>query len=327
MKTILCRAYGPPERLEVAEVPDPTAGPGQVVIDVAACGVNFPDTLVIAGKYQFQPPMPFAPGTDVAGTIRAVGEGVTLPVGARVFAFMGAGMGGFAEQVLVNAVSVVPLPDTVEFVAAAAMHLTYATTLHALVDRAHLQAGETVLVLGAAGGVGLACVELAKQLGARVIAAASTDAKLAICGASGADATINYTTEDLRERIKTLTEGKGVDVVYDPVGGTYAEPALRSMAWEGRYLVVGFTGGDIPRIPLNLPLLKGCSIVGVFWGGHAMRAPQANAAQMRQLVTWLAEGKIAPHIYRTYPLAEAPHALDDLLNRRVIGKAVIVNAS
>ena len=325
MKAILCRTYGPPASLELAELPDPQPGAGQVVIDVAACGVNFPDTLVIAGKYQFQPPMPFAPGTDVAGTIRAVGEGVALPVGARVFAFMGAGMSGYAEQVLVNAVSVVPLPDSVDLIAAAAMHLTYATTLHALVDRAHLAAGETVLVLGAAGGVGLACVELAKLLGARVIAAASTDEKLATCLASGADATINYTTEDLRERLKALTDGRGVDVVYDPVGGAYAEPALRSMAWEGRYLVVGFTGGDIPRIPLNLPLLKGCAVVGVFWGGFAMRDPQANAAHMRQLVAWLAEGKIAPHIYGTYPLADAPRALDDMLARRVIGKAVIVN--
>ncbi len=326
MKAILCRAYGPPASLELAELPDPTPGPGQVVIDVAACGVNFPDTLVIEGKYQFQPPMPFTPGTDVAGTIRAVGEGVALPVGARVFAFMGAGMGGYAEQVLVNTASVVPLPEGIEFVPAAALHLTYATTLHALVDRARVQPGETVLVLGAAGGVGLACVELAHLLGARVIAAASTEEKLAACRASGADATINYTTEDLRERIKALTEGKGVDVVYDPVGGAYAEPALRSMAWQGRYLVVGFTGGDIPRIPLNLPLLKGCAVVGVFWGGFAMRDPKANAAHMRQLVAWLAEGKIAPRIHATYPLADAPRALDDLIHRRVIGKAVIVNA-
>jgi NADPH2:quinone reductase len=325
MKTMLCRAYGPPSSLELAEVPNPTPGPGQVVVDVAACGVNFPDTLVIAGKYQFQPPMPFAPGTDVAGTVRAVGEGVALPVGARVFAFMGAGMGGFAEQVLVNAASVVPLPDGIDLVSAAAMHMPYATTLHALVDRAHLREGETVLVLGAAGGVGLAGVELAKLLGARVIAAASTDEKLAVCSEYGADATINYTTEDLRDRLKALTEGKGVDVVYDPVGGAYAELALRSTAWDGRYLVVGFTGGDIPRVPLNLPLLKGCSVVGVFWGGFLMRDPKANGAHMHQLITWLAEGKIRPHISGTYPLADAPRALEDVLARRVIGKAVIVN--
>ena len=326
MKALLCRAYGPPDSLELTELPTPEAGASQVVIDVRACGVNFPDTLVIAGKYQFQPPMPFAPGTDVAGVISAVGEGVTLPVGARVFAFMGMGMGGFAEQVVVNAASVVPLPDNIDFMTAAAMHLTYATTYHALVDRAHLQSGETVLVLGAAGGVGLACVELAKLMGARVIAAASTEEKLAVCRASGADETINYTSEDLRDRLKALTGGQGVDVVYDPVGGAYAEPALRSTAWNGRYLVVGFTGGDIPRIPLNLPLLKGCAILGVFWGGFAMRDPKANAAHMRQLVTWLAEGKITPHISGVYALADAPRALDDMLHRRVIGKAVIVPA-
>ncbi len=325
MKAILCRTHGPPSQLELAEVPDLVPGKGEVVMRVKAAALNFPDTLVIQGKYQFQPPLPFAPGTDVAGIVTAVGEGVQgIAPGMPVFAFLGAGMGGFAEEARVSAQMVAPIPPGVDFTTAAAFQMTYATSYHALKDRAQLRSGETVLVLGAAGGVGMAAVELAKRMGARVIAAASTDEKLAACVQAGADATIKYATEDLRERLKALTDGNGVDVVYDPVGGSYAEPALRGMAWNGRYLVVGFAAGEIPRIPLNLPLLKGCSIVGVFWGGFAMREAAHNAANMRQLATWLAEGTIHPLISRTYPLAEAPLALEDMIQRRVTGKVVLV---
>jgi NADPH2:quinone reductase len=325
MRAMLCREYGPPSQLELAEIPTPEPGPGQVRVRVQACGVNFPDTLVIQGKYQFQPPMPFAPGTDVAGVVDALGDGVTGPaVGTPVVAFVGPAMGGFAEYALCDTQMLVPLPAGVSPISAAAFFMTYSTSYHALVDRAHVQPGESVLVLGAAGGVGIAAVELAHRLGARVIAAAATDEKLAACRESGADETINYATEDLRERVKALTKGAGVDVVYDPVGGDYTEPALRSIAWNGRYLVVGFANNAIPRIPLNLPLLKGCAIVGVFWGGFVMREPKANAANLRQLLTWLADGSLRPRVSHTYPLAEAPRALDDMLARRLIGKAVII---
>ena len=325
MKAILCRMHGPPSQLELAEVPDLVPGKGEVVIRVKAAALNFPDTLVIQGKYQFQPPMPFSPGTDVAGIVTAVGDDVSgIAVGTPVFAFLGMTMGGFAEEARVAASMVTPMPPGVDFTTAAAFQMTYATSYHALKDRAQLRSGETVLVLGAAGGVGMAAVELAKRMGARVIAAASSDEKLAVCTQAGADATINYTIEDLRERLKTLTNGKGVDVVYDPVGGAYAEPALRSMAWNGRYLVVGFAAGEIPRIPLNLPLLKGCSIVGVFWGGFAMHEAAHNAENMRQLASWLVEGTLHPLVSRAYPLADAPQALEDMLQRRVTGKVVLV---
>ncbi|MEO7002557.1 MAG: NADPH:quinone oxidoreductase family protein [Ktedonobacterales bacterium] len=324
MKAVLCRAYGPPEQLEVAEVAAPIPAAGQVAVAVKAAGVNFPDTLIIQGKYQFQPPLPFTPGSDIAGIVSAVGGGVThLHVGDHVAGFTGAG-GAFAEAVVCDVSKVIPLPPGIAFATAAAFGLTYSTAYYALHDRAQMQAGETLLVLGAAGGVGLAAVELGKKLGARVIAAASSDEKLAVCREYGADETINYTTDDLRERIKTLTGGKGVDVVCDPVGGVYAEPALRGMAWNGRYLVIGFAAGDIPRIPLNLTLLKGCSIVGVFWGEFTTREPQHNAANLRQLVMWLSEGAIKPRISATYPLAEVASALNDILDRKVTGKVVLV---
>jgi NADPH2:quinone reductase len=293
------------------------------VIDVQACGVNFPDTLIIEGKYQFKPPMPFTPGSDVAGIVKAVGEDAgDVQVGSRVVAFVS--NGGFAEEVVCDAAMIAPIPDGVDFITSAACGMTYGTSLHALKDRAQLKAGETLLVLGAAGGVGLAAVELAKVMGARVIAAASTDEKLAICGELGADATINYATEDLRERIKDLTNGNGVDVVYDPVGSQYAEPALRGMAWNGRYLVVGFAGGEIPRIPLNLPLLKGCAIVGVFWGGFLAREPERHRENQRQLQAWIAGGTISPYISATYPLAEVAQALRAIMDRKAIGKIVLV---
>lgn len=325
MKAVLCRSYGPPEQLELAEVPSPTPGKGQVLVRVRACGVNFPDTLIIQGKYQFQPPMPFTPGSDIAGIVTAVGEGVAqVRAGDRVLGFTGAGGGGFAEEAVCDERNVMSLPETVDFPTAAAFGLTYSTSYYALKDRARLQPGETLLVLGAAGGVGLAAVELGKLMGARVIAAASSDEKLAVCRQYGADAIINYGTRDLRDGIKELTGGNGVDVIYDPVGGAYAEPALRGMAWGGRYLVVGFAAGDIPRIPLNLPLLKGCSIVGVFWGGFTARESAHNTANLRELISWLGTGTIRPHISATYPLAQVAHALNDILERKVTGKVILL---
>lgn len=325
MKAVLCRSYGPPEQLELAEVESPTPGKGQVLVRAHACGVNFPDTLIIQGKYQLQPPLPFTPGSDIAGTVIAVGDGVEhLHAGDRVMGFTGPGGGAFAEEAVCDARSIIPIPDGVDFPTAAAFGLTYSTSYYALKDRARLQSGETLLVLGAAGGVGLAAVELGKLLGARVIAAASSEEKLAVCRRYGADAVINYSARDLRDAIKELTGGNGVDVVYDPVGGAYAEPALRGMAWGGRYLVVGFAAGDIPRIPLNLPLLKGYSIVGVFWGAFTARESAHNEANLRELVSWLGAGKIKPLISATYPLAQVARALDDILERKVTGKVVLL---
>ncbi len=326
MKAIVCRAFGPPEQLDYADVPEPTPSAGQVVIAIRASGVNFPDTLIVQGAYQMKPPFPFTPGTDVAGVVRSVGEGVQhVRPGDRVLGFTP--VGGFAEQVACDARAVVPIPEGVSFETAAAFPMVYSTSYHALVDRAKLQRGETLLVLGAAGGVGLAAIEIGKALGARVIAAASTPEKLAVCRDAGADEGIDYTSENLRERLRELTGGNGVDVVYDPVGGPYTEPALRSTAWGGRYLVIGFTAGEIPRIPLNLPLLKGCSIVGVFWGAFTEREPAHNAANTRQLLAWLADGTIRPRVSRTYPLASAADALNDLIARRVTGKVVLVQES
>lgn len=323
MKAVLCKAYGPPESLVLEEVESLKPGPGQVVIGVKACGVNFPDTLIIEGKYQFKPEMPFSPGGEVAGVVTAIGEGVTdVKIGERVIAFTG--WGGFAEEVLVEATKLIPIPDGMDFTTASAFVMVYGTSHYALKDRARLQPGETLLVLGAAGGVGLAAVELGKVMGAHVIAAASSDEKLAICREHGADECINYSSEDLKERIKTLTRGRGVDVIYDPVGGNYSEAALRGMAWEGRHLIIGFAAGDIPRIPLNLCLLKGCSIVGVFWGSFTARDPQRNQDHLRELATWFQEGKIRPHISATYSLTRAADALNDLLTRKVMGKAVLL---
>lgn len=323
MKAVLCKAYGPPESLVVVEVEPLHADRGQVVISVKACGVNFPDTLIIQGKYQFKPEMPFAPGGEVAGIVKEVGEGVhNARVGDRVIAFTG--WGGFAEEVVTEANKLIPLPDGMDFTTASAFVMTYGTSHYALKDRAKLQQGETLLVLGAAGGVGLAAVEIGKVMGARVIAAASSDEKLAVCKQHGADDGINYAKEDLRTRIKELTDGNGVDVVYDPVGGNYSEAALRSMAWEGRHLVIGFTTGEIPRIPLNLTLLKGCSIVGVFWGSFTARDPERNQQHLQELLTWFATGKIQPHISATYSLEQAAEALNDMMNRKVTGKVVLL---
>ncbi|MFM0201590.1 NADPH:quinone oxidoreductase family protein [Paraburkholderia fungorum] len=322
MRAIRCNQYGPPESLVVENLPDLEPPPGHVVIDVKAAAVNFPDVLIIENKYQFKPPLPFTPGSEVAGVVRAVGAGVTqFKPGSRVVAYTGTG--GFAEQALAPAAACVPLADGVDFEVAAAFTLAYGTSHHAVVDRAELKAGETMLVLGAAGGVGLAAVEIGKALGARVIAAASSDEKLATCVKHGADATINYSTEDLRERIKALTDGKGPDVIYDPVGGVYAEPAFRSIGWRGRYLVVGFANGEIPKLPLNLMLLKGASLVGVFWGDFAKREPRHNHAAFEQMTGWIGEGKLKPYVSERYSLEDTGRALHDMAQRRVIGKVVI----
>ncbi|HNR22349.1 MAG TPA: NADPH:quinone oxidoreductase family protein [Steroidobacteraceae bacterium] len=323
MKALLCRQFGPPETLVVEELPDLVPGDGQVVIDVHAAGVNFPDSLIIEGKYQFKPPPPFSPGAECAGVVRAAGAGVkNTRVGDRVIAFTI--YGAFASQVAADAARLVPMPPGLDFPTGAAFVMTYATSYHGLVDRGALQAGETLLVLGASGGVGLAAVEIGKALGARVIAAASSAAKLAICREHGADELIDYSNENLRERLKALTGGRGVDVVYDPVGGIYTEPALRSCAWRGRHLIVGFTNGEIPRIPANLALLKGCAIVGVFLGDYLHREPARAAADLRTLFEWLGAGKLRPHIAGTYPLARGGEAIRALVERRVSGKLVIL---
>lgn len=322
MKAVLCQAYGPPSTLVIGEAPSPQPGPGQVLVDVHACGVNFPDTLIIQGRYQFKPELPFSPGAEVAGVVAAVGEGVTrFAPGDRVIA--ATTWGGYAEQVVAQAERVLRLPDDMDFETGAAFLLTYGTSHHALADRAALKPGETVLVLGAAGGVGLSAVEIAHAMGARVIAAASTDEKLAICRERGADVTINYSRESLRELVKELTSGRGVDVVYDPVGGELSEQALRSMAWRGRFLVIGFAAGAIPSIPLNLPLLKGCSVVGVFWGGFLRNEPAAADAEMRELVAFMRRHRLRPRIHAVYPMEQAALAMRDVMERRVAGKIVL----
>lgn len=322
MKAVLCRQFGPPETLVYEDLPSPTAGPGEVVISVKAASLNFPDVLIIQNKYQFKPPLPFSPGSEMAGVVKEVGEGVKgFKAGDRVIAFTT--YGAFAEEVKVEAGRLVPIPEGMDFNSAAAFLLTYGTSDHALRDRGALMAGETLLVLGAAGGVGLAAIEIGKAMGAKVIACASSADKLEVCAQHGADAGINYATEDMRERIKELTGGRGVDVVYDAVGGPYTEPALRSTAWRGRLLVVGFAAGDIPKIALNLTLLKGCSIVGVFWGDFARREPKAFAASIAQLGAWFREGKLKPHVSQTFPLAQAVDALKLMAARKVKGKVVL----
>src|SRR5213083_3488183 len=323
VKAVLCKQYGPPETLVVEELPSPRAGPGEAVVSVKAASVNFPDVLIIQNKYQFKPPLPFSPGSELAGVVKEVGAGVSsVRPGDRVIAFTT--YGAFAEEVKTEAVRLLPLPEKMDFITGAAFLLTYATSDHALRDRGHLKAGETLLVLGAAGGVGLAAIEIGKALGARVIACASSEEKLAVCRQHGADAAINYTTGDLRDEIKQATGGKGVDVVFDPVGGPYTEPALRSIAWRGRLLVVGFAAGEIPRIPLNLTLLKGCSIVGVFWGEFTRREPQRFAESMARLGRWYTEGRLKPHISETFALERAADALTRMANREVKGKVVLL---
>ncbi len=322
MKAILCKSYGLPNTLEFGEITTPPLQPGEVLISIRACGVNFPDVLIIQNKYQIKPELPFAPGGEVSGIILATGEKVKhVKIGDRVIALCG--FGGFAEEVVVSAKRVFPIPEGMDFINAACSLYTYGTSYHALKDRANLLKGETLLVLGAAGGVGLAAVELGKVMGAKVIAAASSTEKLAICQEKGADFIINYSKEDLRARIKELTNDQGVDVVYDPIGGTMAEVALRSMAWKGRYLVVGFAAGNIPQFPANLPLLKGCSIVGVFWGSFAEREPQQSLQNFGELLGYIKSGMIKQHIHKIYSLEHSPRALEELMDRKVIGKAVV----
>ena len=323
MKAVLAKTFGPPEQLVLEELPARQEGPGEVVIAVKACGVNFFDALIVQGKYQTRPPLPFSPGGEVSGVIRAMGEGVKgLETGTRVLAFVG--HGGYADEVVTDAANIIALPAQMDFVTAAAFPITYATSYHALKDRGQLRSGETLLVLGAAGGVGLSAVEIGKIMGARVIAAASSEGKLAVAREHGADLLINYGASDLRERLREATGGKGVDVVYDPVGGAYAEPALRSLAAGGRYLVIGFASGEIPKIALNLLLLKVVSLVGVFWGAFAKAQPQRNAANMAELLDWYTQGRLRPHVSATFPLERYREALDAVMQRKALGKVVLV---
>ena len=324
MQAWLCENPTGVDALSWKELPTPAPKAGEVLIEIKAASLNFPDLLIVQNKYQMKPALPFVPGSEYAGVVQAVGEGVEeLKVGQHVACL--SGTGGFATHTIAPATLCMPLPPGFSFVDAAAFIMIYATSHHALLDRAQLKAGETVLVLGAAGGVGTSAIQIAKAAGARVIAAASTDEKCALCTSIGADATINYSTESLRDAIKALTNGKGPDVIYDPVGGDFTEPAFRSIAWRGRYLVVGFASGPTPSLPLNLPLLKGASIVGVFWGGFAKAEPKANAAMMGELAGWYAQGKIKPVIDRTMPMAELKAAYAHMGSRGVKGKLVMVN--
>jgi NADPH:quinone reductase len=323
MRAAMLHSYGPPENLVVEEVPDPEPRPHQLVIDVHACGVNFPDVLMVQDLYQFKPALPFAPGGEVSGTVSALGADVTgWKLGDRVAS--GTGTGGFAEKVAVDAARAVHIPERVDLTEAAGFLTTYGTSYHALKDRAALQPGETLLVLGAAGGVGLSAVELGAVMGAKVIAAASSDEKLAVCRQFGAAETVNYSDVDLKAWLKEHTGGKGVDVVYDPVGGDLSEAALRNTAWKGRFLVIGFAAGPIPRIPLNLPLLKGCSIIGVFYGEHGTRSPGEQRALVDELIEMLADGQIHPSVSAQFSLEQAPLALRELMDRKVVGKAVVM---
>ncbi|MHB1854667.1 MAG: NADPH:quinone oxidoreductase family protein [Acidimicrobiales bacterium] len=325
MRAVMCRQFGPPESLSLEEVPDPEPAAGQVVVDVAASSVNFPDLLMIKDEYQFKPGLPFSPGGEVAGTVSAVGEGVDAGlIGTEVMALCG--VGGFSERLAVAQRALLPIPAGMDMPTAASFLTAYGTSYHALKDRGRLAAGEVLLVLGAAGGVGLAAVDIGAALGAVVIAAASSEAKLAAAGAHGAAMTINYAEEDLRARLKELTGGQGPDIIYDPVGGDLAEPAFRSIGWNGRYLVVGFAGGPIPRLPLNLPLLKGAELVGVYWGSFTARQAEDHRRNMDELAGLWSEGKLHPAVSSVFPLEEAAAALNELGDRRVIGKAVVTTA-
>lgn len=322
MRAIICDEFGSIENLRIGRLPDPKPAANQVLIQVEVCGVSFPDLLILQNNYQFQPSLPYSPGGEVVGKIIGLGEAVeNLKIGDRVLALCR--WGGFAEQVAVDMDRVFLLPEGISSEMAAGSLYTYSTSYHALKDRAGLQPGETLLVLGASGGIGLAAVELAKAMDAKVIAAASSDEKLAICTSKGADETINYETDDLKIRVKELTKGKGVDVVLDPVGGKYTEPALRAIAWKGRYLVVGFANGEIPKIPMNLPLLKGCSIIGVFWGNFSKLEPERNRNNLDQLYRWITEGKLTGPILECYKLEDARMALSALQVRTNFKKGVV----
>jgi NADPH:quinone reductase len=324
MHAWLCENPVGVDALQWKELPTPQPAAGEVLVAIKAASLNFPDLLIVQNKYQFKPPLPFVPGSEFAGVVEAVGEGVAnLKVGQGVACIPGTG--GFGTHAIAKAAGCMPLPPGFDFVDAAAFIMIYATSHHALIDRAQLKAGETVLVLGAAGGVGTAAIQIAKAAGARVIAAASTDEKCELCASIGADATLNYGQGNLRDAIKAATGGQGPDVVYDPVGGDFAEPAFRSIGWRGRYLVVGFASGPIPSLPLNLALLKGASIVGVFWGDYSRREPQANAAMLQELARWYLQGKIKPVIDRTMPMAQLKAAYAHMGSRGVKGKLVLVN--
>lgn len=322
MKAIRCKKFGPPSSLVLEEIPGLKPGANEVLVEVKACGINFPDTLIIQGLYQFKPELPFTPGSDIAGVVKEIGDDVEhLKVGDEVFGFVF--NGGFAEEVVVPANTCFLKSIKMDFPIAASFMVAYGTSYHALKDRAKLSEGETLLVLGASGGVGLAAVELGKLMGAKVIAAASSEDKLQLCREYGADQTINYSKEDLKSEIKKLTDNNGVDVIYDPVGGKYSEAAFRGIAWEGRFLVVGFASGTIPKMPLNLPLLKTASIVGVFWGDFAMRNPKQNMGNTVTLMKWYDKGMLKPHIHRTYELKNTSMALEEIMNRKVRGKIVL----
>ena len=322
MKAVLCTRFGPPTDLELKEIPPPQAGPGEAVVRVKAAALNFFDTLIIAGKYQFKPPFPFSPAAEFAGLVESVGAGVgEVAPGDRVAGNIG--WGAAREAVAVPAQALVKLPDALDFERAAGLTVIYATTLYALRERAALKSGEMLAVLGASGGTGLAAIELGKLMGARVIACASSDEKLKFARAHGADETVNYASEDLREALRRLGGEHGIDVVYDPVGGPYAEPAVRSLAWLGRYLVVGFAAGDIPKLPLNLALLRSCDIRGVFWGAWVKREPEMQRAIMTDIVKWCAEGKLSAHVHAVYPLGDIAAALQAITDRKVMGKIVL----
>jgi NADPH2:quinone reductase len=322
MKALLCTRYGTPDDLELADIAEPAPEPGEAVVKIAAAALNFFDTLIIAGKYQTKPPMPFSPAAEFAGTVERVGEGVQgLQAGDRVLGY--AGYGAARERIALPAQRLVKMPDGIDFDHAAGICVTYGTTLHALKDRARLKSGETLAVLGASGGVGVAAVELGKLMGAQVIACASSQEKIAFARERGADDGIDYGKEDLKEALRRLTGGRGADVIYDPVGGAYSEAALRSIAWLGRFLVIGFAAGEIPKLPLNLVLLKGCDVLGVFWGSWIERNPEGHRANTEQLLAWLKEGKLSSHVHAVYPLAEAPAALKAIAARKVMGKVIL----
>ncbi len=323
MRAVICNKLGGPENLTVEDIPAPQATPGEILISVKAAALNFFDNLLIRGKYQYRPDPPFSPSAEAAGIVEAVGAGVAdFAPGDRVMAY--AIYGCAREKIAVPAEKAVKLPEGLAFEHAAGLTVTYGTTLHALKDRADLQPGERLVILGASGGVGQAAIELGKVMGARVIACASSDDKLAFCRDMGADETVNYASEDLKTRLKDLTGGHGADVVYDAVGGDFSEQALRATAWNGRFLVIGFAAGAIPKIPLNLVLLKGCQIVGVFWGNHTEREPEKHRANMQTLLEWCASGKITPHIHKVYRFEETAEALDAIAHREIKGKAIIV---
>jgi NADPH2:quinone reductase len=322
MKAVLCSRFGGPDDLEIRDIPPPVAGAGEAVVAVRAAALNFFDTLLIAGKYQLKPPFPFSPASEFAGVVDSVGSSVTgFAPGDRVVGSMGSGAA--RERVAVKVERLVQLPDRLDFDRAAGLTVTYGTTVHALKDRAQLKPGETLAVLGAAGGTGLAAVELGKLMGARVIACASSADKLAFARRHGADETVNYGEEDLKEALRRVTDGRGVDVIYDPVGGAYAEAAIRSIAWGGRFLVIGFAAGEIPKLPLNLVLLKGCDVRGVFWGQFTERYPEKHRANMAELVQWCADGKLSAHVHAVYPLEQIADALKELADRKAMGKILL----